>query len=501
MTFHRFFVVTAAVLLCSVLFCGNFAHFASAEVIHAYRKPDEADIRWLLDSNPAPLPDASGIVQVGLTTSMLVPRGPCDSVNVPVPLPPPAPQAVNNKMGAGLEPETDGVVSITPIVTDSTSVVQMTGERLPPPTVVPNEESLTASQVTYTSEPLPKDNWEQFSRNYSDHNYPSPCKPATDFGAGHKHSRHNETRFGVPDMLGSSAWFTGYSVGATNSTVSFTSPTMLLTRPNVIERFNAEVQNRIWADYRHWNNVVFLNNKSRAVEQFSFGLEKKLLRRSSVELHVPVISQFASRQTANDFATSVELGNVSVLAKQVFFRGSRWTFSGGIGTTLPTAEDMRVPTVSFRLKNNAYYLTSFLGAQWHPNDRTFGHFVVQTDIPIEKNELIFNTDSVKVSGQQVIRTGVQLGRWIYRVDDSKRSCRLGAFAEVDYAVVTDGSPLYDLNGVYVSALDSGKSTLTAAVGVPMVFGKLTCTNAFILPISGNDRPFSVCYSFALSRLL
>lgn len=503
MTFRRFFAVAAAVMLISALLSGNFAHFASAEVVHAYRKPDEADIRWLVGGDPAPLPETSDIVQVGLTTSMLVPRGgQSNSLKVPIPMPPP-PQTVSSNLNDGLISEADGVVNITPIVPDdSTSVVLMTGERLPPPAVVPSEESLTPALTTSAgAQPLPKENEGRFWRN-TDSNPPSPCQPAADFGTGHKKNRHCITRFDVPDMLGSGTWFTGHSVGTPNTV--FALPTMLLSRPNAVERFNAEVQNRIWADFRHWNNAVAINNtingESRAVEQFSFGLEKQLLRRSSVELRVPVLSQFASQQTANDFAIDAELGNVSVFLKQVLIRRSRLTISSGIGVSLPTAEDVRVPSASARLNNNAYYLVSFLGAQWHPNDRAFGHFVVQVDMPIEKNELIVGNSQVTVSGQQVIRTGIQLGRWIYRVDTGKRPCRLGAFAEIDYAVVTDGSPEYALNGVYVSPLGSRKSTLTGAVGVPMVFGKLTCTNSLILPMSGSNRPFSVGYGFALSRL-
>jgi hypothetical protein len=278
---------------------------------------------------------------------------------------------------------------------------------------------------------------------------------------------------------------------------------MLLTRPNVAERFNADVQHRIWADYRHWNNAVFLSDgtpwkATRSVEQFSFGVETKVFRRSSVELRVPVISQFASKQTGVNPVTAAELGNISVYMKQVLRQGTRLTISGGVGTALPTAEDFRYADV--RLKNNAYYLVSFLGVQWHPKNNMFGHFVVQTDLPIEKNEWVIGTDRYKVKGQQMIRAGMQLGSWIYRIDQGKRPCRLGVFTEVNYAVVTDGSAGAG-NPVtgYVSAFNSGKSTLTAAVGVPMVFGKLTCSNSLIVPISGSNRPFSVGYAFSLSR--
>jgi hypothetical protein len=111
----------------------------------------------------------------------------------------------------------------------------------------------------------------------------------------------------------------------------------------------------------------------------------------------------------------------------------------------------------------------------------------------------------------VIRTGIQFGRWIFRADEGKRPSRFGVFTEVNYAVVTAGSSarnlrfsmdddsLYERHDMYVSAFNSRRSTLTAAIGVPMVFGKLTCMNSLILPISGNDRPFSVGYSVSLSR--
>ena len=210
---------------------------------------------------------------------------------------------------------------------------------------------------------------------------------------------------------------------------------------------------------------------------------------------MPLISQFSSKQNAD---TSVELGNVSVYLKQVLCQDALWTISGGVGATLPTAEDWRLPTVA-RLKNNAYYLVPFLGVQWHPNNSTFGQFVVQADVPIVKNELVFGTVRQKIDEQQVIRAGLQLGHWIYHADHIKRPCRLGAFAEVNYATATDGSPLYNLKGTYGGASDSRKSTLSAAICIPMVSGKLTCANAIVFPISESNRPFNVGYSFSLSR--
>ena len=512
MIFRRFFAVSAASLLYFALFCGTFAHNVFADVVHAYRKPSETDLQWLSAADSVPVPDMLGIVQVGFassTNNALMPRrGPCSPAYVQIPIPapsvpsvPPPPETADNGMTIGLAPEVDGVVNIAPIVIDSsTAIVQMTGERLPPPAEVPREESLVVPLATSAATPpLPLPVIGKHHGDASDHstahfgarrnNVDGGCDGRSGKPYSGKHRLH------VPDMLGSSAWFTGYSVGTNDTTVVL--PTMLLTQPNVTERFNASVQNRIWADYRHWNNAVSLNGKSRPVEQFSFGLEKQILRRTAVEVHVPIISQFASKQTADSFATSTELGNILVSVKQMLRQNSKWTVSGGIGVTLPTAEDYRLPIATARLKNSASSLVSFFGVQWHPNHDTFGHFIVQANLPIEKNELVFGDTRQKIEGQQVIRTGIQLGHWIYRMEHGELPCRWGAFAEVHYTAVMHGSPQYKPGDVFVSAVGSNQSTLTAAVGMPVVFGQLTCTNSLILPLS--NHPFSVGYGFSLTR--
>ena len=592
MIFHRFAFIT---LFC-VVFCGYSARFAFAEVVHAYRQPSEEDLQWLLGDVTTFIPSAASpsvIVQAGHVSEKsctLAPQGdPCRPARVPrlskLPSPPipPTPQVTHNKINGGLEAEDEeGVMSITSTVMDmSTPVVQMSGDRLPPPSEVPKEQNqnfpaLSAEPATehlpmleenkhlrdipHCSEVNPRcggnkgDSRRGTSggcRDFDTNDLPCICatciacgdhRNSKKFTYNHCGSLDNEEgtcnswgtykscetifRSPAPDMIGSSAWLTGYSVVTSSSTQSaayistFTLPTMLLTRPNVVEHFNADVQNRIWADYRHWNNVVSIDRvdtnrltgetygalESRGLEHFSLGAEKLLSEKGSIEVRIPIIYQFGSNQVDN-IVTSAELGNVSVFLKQVIKQGPRWTISSGIGTTLPTAENWR-PFVQARLKNNAYYLVSFIGAQWHPNRSTFGQFVVQADVPIEKNELVLDgNSSVKISGQQVIRTGIQLGHWIYRSDHGKRPCRFGAVTEVNYAVVTEGSAgqgqLFNAtDGTYamsVSAFNSQKSTLTAAVGMPMVFGKLTCSNSLILPILGSDRPFSVGYNFSLTR--
>lgn len=609
---HRF----AFTALCCALFCSNFTHFVVAEVTRTYRKPSATDLEWLLGDIPVKLAENSPvIVQTSYTSEKNDEFASSEDTGKPAKLPkpirlpnppiPPAPKAAHNKINPGLVEEEEGVMNITATIRDlHTSVVQMAGDRLPPPSEVPKEQEINVAVPLMEPmiEHLPVSSGQEHSLIFSEDTIVdfgrgsggcvvdsfgtpracsdfgvefSPCVCLTCIACGdHRNTVYigNDycnlsdeewlPQFDVPyaknwgtichthapAMLGSSAWLTGYYVETNGAaytpddetgkdrvtsafTSKFTLPTMLLTRPNVVEHFNANVQNRIWVEYRHWNNVVsirrsFVNvemteesttfssesTESRGVEQFTIGLEKLFTPRCSMEFRVPIIYQFGSKQFEETVA-SAEVGNLSFFLKQVMRQGPRWTLCGGIGTSVPTASSWQ-PYEHARLKNNALYLAAFLGAQWYPNHKTFGHFVVQADAPVRDNELfVEDAQTIKVGGQRVIRTGVQLGRWIFRADEGKRPCRLGLFGEVNYAVVTAGSPaknlvfnteddsdsLYEKQEMCVSPFKSRQSTLTATIGVPMVFGKLTCMNSLILPVSGSDRPFSVGYNVSLSR--
>jgi hypothetical protein len=269
---------------------------------------------------------------------------------------------------------------------------------------------------------------------------------------------------------------------------------VLLSRPNITEHFNASVQSRFWADYRHWNTDFTAYNgteTNKGSDHFSFGLEKKMTDIMSLEVRIPLLCGLASVPTDDNTGDTVaELGNISVFAKTTLRKKKYWELAGGIGVSFPSAKDYWSADGD-RLSNNAYSLIPFLGLQWHPNKTTFGHFVVQADVPLDKNKL----NGQPFDSPQVIRSGVQLGHWMFQSEQ----CRLGAFGEVNYAVVTD-----DTAGVWgryltVSPLRAGQHTLTGNVGVSTVFNKLTITNAVILPLEHTGQSFSVGYNLSVNR--
>jgi hypothetical protein len=277
---------------------------------------------------------------------------------------------------------------------------------------------------------------------------------------------------------------------------------------NLAEHFNAEIKDRIWFDYRHINNGTSINvtdfRKSRAVDQFTFGLETRLTACSSIEVRVPVIDQFASKQSGlNDRLgrSAAELGNLSLIFKCLLSRSNEFTFSGGIGVVFPTAEDWRLPNV--RLENKSYYLVPYLGLQWHPNENLFGHFLIQTDLSVSDNKLRLGNSTLNVDEPTVVRLGWQLGRWFYRNEQGSHSCRLGGFLELDWTLTTDhannGQIFSDWGYVSIGSTNNKPKPLNIAIGIPILFGQLAITNAIILPLTSHDRSFSAGYDFSLSR--
>jgi hypothetical protein len=320
------------------------------------------------------------------------------------------------------------------------------------------------------------------------------------------------TDWNIPEMAGDVAWTSGRFIGVTSqeNTAFFSVPTVLLSRLNLAEHFNAETTNRFWFDYRRINNATSVNTtdfrKNRTVDQFTFGLETCLSHCMSVEARVPVVNQFASKQSGflnNQFdASATELGNLSLVFKYLLSRSNEFTFSGGIGVVFPTAKDWRLPDVL--LKNKSYYLVPYLGLQWHPNENLFGHFLVQTDISVSDNQLRFGNEILKMNESTVVRLGWQLGRWFYRNELGTHSCRLGGFLELDWTLTTDhaetGQILRDSkNIVFAGSAKNKPQPLNIVIGIPVLFGQLTITNAVILPLTDRDRTFSVGYDFSLSR--
>jgi hypothetical protein len=506
--FSPFCFCAAAVFFCSIA--------AASEPV--YRQTDKSDVQWTFSD--AEMPGPSAVVQVGFVSAKranhpqraeiavsnngLTPHcKPCTPITPPQFKPikaiPPAPTlstAKTNITGVSQdEPESnDSVIRIAPAVSEEDSpVVLMAEKQINPPPQPPKEllpKALSAEDNTVPETAAVPSGSDSVPANTAGSLSADLFTPHQEF-SGSFTAQPKQYVYVAADMVGG---LTAMPQQRTKDGNRFFLPNMLASRPNVTEHFNAAVQNRIWADYRHWNNNDAVQSaagyKNRGSEQFSFGLERKLGEAVSIEVRVPLLCRFASVPLNGQEDEKVaELGNITAFLKSVIRKTKCWTATGGIGVAVPTAKDYW--STGSRLSNELYYLVSFVGLQWHPKEASFGHIVIEADVPLNENKLAGKS----LDGQQVIRAGVQLGHWIYQCEP----CRLGAFAEADYAVITDGSAGVSAGTITVSALRSRSHTLTGTAGLSAVFNRLTITNAVILPLEHTGQSFSAGYNLSLNR--
>lgn len=150
--YRRFCSPLCIILLGSVLSTGMMEDFVSAEVTQAYRRPSEADLQWLFDGQPQPRRKPSEnpppVVQTAFTRLNSEPR---KRVGLPMPPIPPAPNVLENRPPQGILP------------LEENRVLQMSGDRLPPPAEVPKEPpallvhppELTYEKLTADRLPVP----------------------------------------------------------------------------------------------------------------------------------------------------------------------------------------------------------------------------------------------------------------------------------------------------------------------------------------------------------
>jgi hypothetical protein len=382
---------------------------------------------------------------------------------------------------------------------------------------------------------LPDDYEQQFINNDSDESFAESCIGVLSWQVDRfrryarvKHStQHNEqcnclhcSNLDNPDMTGNGIWNFHRVVSFGNNMIigNFrTSPNIFLSRMDIATRFNVEAQNRVWFDYRQFNNaaesaIILLPNgniiaaQKQSIDMFTFGIEKRIGTNFSLEVRIPLLYQFDSQfaDIRNLQSSKTELGNITLVSKYVFARTKQVTLSAGLGILLPTAADLETTdfNVNALIENKTCNIAPYLAAQWHPNKNTFGQLFFQTDIPISKNEIRLGNKKSKIAESQTVQFGLQVGRWFYRNECGDYSSRIGGFIEIDYATTTNSADnifLYNNNSfVGVNSTTNQHDNLNFTAGMPITFGQLTVNNAIIVPLL-NDSQFSIAYNFSLCR--
>ena len=260
-------------------------------------------------------------------------------------------------------------------------------------------------------------------------------------------------------------------------------PTFGGGRLNIAENNSPVAADRIFANYRHFENATDINvlsfgtvggRNSLNVDTFTFGVEKKVTDNSSFEFRVPVSEQLTSNipiaqtggaQIAIPLSDrNARVGNLGMIYKLALLSSDEWYFSSGVALNLPTAPDVRVQytvndpqfpvtiqgvpigqtiALNYRLNtvasNETVNLSPFFSAYWQPQSRLYGLGFVQVDTPL--NQSTVQTDgSTRINGQQafafnttnqvnqqtLLRGNLGMGAWLWKdeADRTVHSCSI-----------------------------------------------------------------------------
>ena len=127
------------------------------------------------------------------------------------------------------------------------------------------------------------------------------------------------------------------------------------------ENYCPDVRDRIFSNYGFFNNAYGgLGDVSRFIIGFERVLVDDLV---SLEMRMPYAATYASTQLLEQGARrALEPGNLAVLLKGILLRDTNYVWAGGLGVTVPTAEDSRMQFGGvdlLRVENKTVHLLPF----------------------------------------------------------------------------------------------------------------------------------------------
>ena len=308
-------------------------------------------------------------------------------------------------------------------------------------------------------------------------------------------------------------------------------PTFGGSRLNIAENNSPVAADRVFVNYRHFENATDINvlsfgtvggRNSLNVDTFTFGVEKRFTDISSFEFRLPVseqltsnvaIAQTAGQQIAIPLSDrNARVGNLGMIYKLALLSSDDWYFSSGMALNLPTAPDVRVQytvndpqfpiinavgqlgqtvNLNYRLNtlasNETVNLSPFFSAYWQPQSRLYGLGFVQVDTPLNQSTVQTNGATI-INGQQVfafnttnqvnqqtlLRCNLGMGAWLWKdhTDRTIHSCSI--LSEFHYTSSLNNA---DVAGPALVARDLGGSNSVLNFG--NTAGRVDLLNAVV----------------------
>jgi hypothetical protein len=260
-------------------------------------------------------------------------------------------------------------------------------------------------------------------------------------------------------------------------------------------------RDRVYVNYSNFNGVPLIAGGVN-VNRITPGFEKTFFEgMSSIEVRTPFASTLSNNlylSDSNDLQ-STQFGNLTMYLKQILYMTDGLAVSGGLGMTLPTANNQNVFINSqqqlLSLKNQSVHLLPFLGSVYSPTDQFFVQQFLQFDFDANGNNVVvtdFNnrTESIgRLRDMAYLYYSVGTGYWLYNNPDSDGFfTRIAPIAELHYnksltSTDTLTAPLVDVGQTGVN-----QDLLNGTIGMTALMGQnKTLTFGYVTPLSSIDH--------------
>lgn len=228
----------------------------------------------------------------------------------------------------------------------------------------------------------------------------------------------------IGDFFGSGGFFSFSSFGTARVPIAAGDRTY-----KIAENTNPLPTNRFFVNYHHFHNALITDDNAFNLDRYTFGGEYAFNgNSSSIELRVPFAHGLAGNQILGEAATGTEFGNMSLVYKTILCGGGRSFITGGLGVTIPTADDATLSLVAGEpadaiAENDAFHLLPFIGWSYRPNDRVFYTAFAQVDFDANGNTIVFNdvfngsivgSETGRYQDQTLLHLDIAGGFWMYR---------------------------------------------------------------------------------------
>jgi hypothetical protein len=308
------------------------------------------------------------------------------------------------------------------------------------------------------------------------------------------------------EYMNGEQWFIAYSYSQTlhggiggENPRPVPGPGVAARRIKLSENFSPEVRDRCFASYNFFNDAY---GGLGDVSRYTLGFERILVGELiSFEARLLMAGTYGSTQVL-ELAPNrdYELGNAALITKGVLLRTRRFLWSGGMGITLPTADDTKIRQGGQNVlvvKNKTVHLLPFSAMLWRHSRETSLQAYLQLDVAANGDEVFGDLTGGPLpklgvfNDSTLMNIDVAMSHVIYRNRCRRMLRQIIANGELHYTGTLQESDFVSNNGLTYTNLKRNFNVVNATAGCHFVLcNNLVVTPAMSVPLrDGLDEQF------------